>query len=328
MAVAVKNTTESTVERSLNRLAVDSLLGVLYVLGCLGILFAAIPWLWSSRVGLAIGEAVGPYVSTTFEILVMVALAGVMVSYGGRLLATRTVPGLRAGIVAGLLGIVVIALFTSALGSALAERMGEENVTAMAITAAVGIALVVLGVIAYARPGFEKWLVLVEEQGWFHATVYKRNQGQRVRRGTILGILVLAGCGIYTLLRHNTLTAGPQDWHIPVPFTYKYIILLPDVAVTLPLVLAIASLWLAWRVVNLPTFADFLIATEAELNKVSWTTRRRLIQDTIVVLVTVILLTVFLFVVDQIWAFTLTKVGVIQIAPSATQQTGAQEQSW
>ncbi len=34
------------------------------------------------------------------------------------------------------------------------------------------------------------------------------------------------------------------------------------------------ALWLAWRVVNVPSFADFLIATEAELNKVSWTTRR------------------------------------------------------
>ena len=32
---------------------------------------------------------------------------------------------------------------------------------------------------------------------------------------------------------------------------------------------------------------DFLIATEAEMNKVSWTTRKRLVKDTIVVLVTV-----------------------------------------
>ena len=40
------------------------------------------------------------------------------------------------------------------------------------------------------------------------------------------------------------------------------------------------------------------IATEAEINKVSWTTRKRLIQDTTVVLVTVFLFTLFLFVVD------------------------------
>jgi preprotein translocase SecE subunit len=69
----------------------------------------------------------------------------------------------------------------------------------------------------------------------------------------------------------------------------------------LPVLLALAALWFAWRVVNYPTFADFLIATEAEMNKVSWTTRKRLVQDTIVVLVTVALLTVFLFFVDILW---------------------------
>jgi preprotein translocase SecE subunit len=59
--------------------------------------------------------------------------------------------------------------------------------------------------------------------------------------------------------------------------------------------------WISWRIVNWPVFADFLIATEAEMNKVSWTTRKRLYQDTIVVLVTVVLFTLFLFVVDILW---------------------------
>ena len=58
----------------------------------------------------------------------------------------------------------------------------------------------------------------------------------------------------------------------------------------MPLLLLALSLWLAWRMVNLPPFADFLIATEAELNKVSWTTQQRLVQDTIVVLITTFLL--------------------------------------
>jgi preprotein translocase subunit SecE len=98
---------------------------------------------------------------------------------------------------------------------------------------------------------------------------------------------------------------------------------LPAARFSVPLILSLLSFWLAYRVVNYPTFADFLIATEAELNKVSWTTRKRLIQDTIVVLVTVILLTVFLFVVDQIWAYTLTKVGVLQIAPASGGPGGA-----
>ena len=58
---------------------------------------------------------------------------------------------------------------------------------------------------------------------------------------------------------------------------------LPDLQFTVPLILIAATLWFAWRAVNYPTFGDFLIATEAEINKVSWT-REALIRDTIVVL--------------------------------------------
>ena len=78
------------------------------------------------------------------------------------------------------------------------------------------------------------------------------------------------------------------------------------ITLNVPILLFIAACWLSWRVVNWPTFADFLIATEAELNKVSWTTRKRLYQDTIVVLVTVVLFTVFLFAVDVLWVWVLS----------------------
>src|SRR5262249_13106792 len=81
--------------------------------------------------------------------------------------------------------------------------------------------------------------------------------------------------------------------------TYATLLLLPLVQYTLLFLLAGLALWVAWRVVNYPVFADFLIATEAELNKVSWTTRRKLVQDTIVVLVTVFLMAVYLFTMDH-----------------------------
>src|SRR5438309_7458620 len=98
---------------------------------------------------------------------------------------------------------------------------------------------------------------------------------------------------------------------------YKRVSLLPHVRFTLPILLAAFSLWFAYRLVNYPPFADFLIATEAELNKVSWTTRKRLIQDTTVVLVTVLLLTVFLFVVDLVWVKVFNFIQVLQTGPTA-----------
>src|SRR5262249_54145617 len=132
----------------------------------------------------------------------------------------------------------------------------------------------------------------------------------RVRTGTMIALWVLGGCGIITLMNHGSL-AHSGGWELGIPFTtateasglttHLAIPLLPDVRYTVPLVLLGLLLWVSWRIINWPVFADFLIATEAEMNKVSWTTRRRLFQDTIVVLVTVFLLTLFLFVVDVVW---------------------------
>jgi preprotein translocase SecE subunit len=247
---------------------------------------------------------------------------------------------------------------------------GDSRTIGIALVAVVGVGLGLGAILLYFRPRFEKRLVGIEEQGWFNWQAYKRSQGQRVRRGTILGILVLAGCGIFTLNQHNTL-ATAQHWQIRIPYTgvaeiekpgdsglepkqvldrwefedtnkklrdegkkeatavirYQNLTILPDLRYTLPLLLALAAFWFAYRVVNYPTFADFLIATEAEVNKVSWTTRKRLIQDTTVVLVTVVLLTVFLFVVDQIWAVFLTKIGVLQPPPPSIGE-GPKEVPW
>ena len=168
-------------------------------------------------------------------------------------------------------------------------------------------------------------MVNLDAQGWFLLTPFKRTQGQKVRRGTILGILILAGCGIYTLINHWAPTPANQPfpyWSVLVPFSGgRSIILLPALQVTVPVLLGLASLWFAYRTVNLPVFADFLIATEAEMNKVSWTTRARLVQDTVVVLVAVVLLTFFLFVVDWCWSLALKSVDVIHTpAPTAEEK--------
>src|SRR5207245_1087876 len=76
------------------------------------------------------------------------------------------------------------------------------------------IAAVIVGLLAvwvlrvFFRPSFERWLVRFEEQGWFSGKAFKPGQGLRVRRGTILGILLLAGSGIWVLNARGTLGAG------------------------------------------------------------------------------------------------------------------------
>ena len=55
------------------------------------------------------------------------------------------------------------------------------------------------------------------------------------------------------------------------------------------------GLWASYRVVNLPAFADFLIAVEAEMNKVSWPTRPELFRASMVVLILIFALAFILF---------------------------------
>jgi len=76
--------------------------------------------------------------------------------------------------------------------------------------------------------------------------------------------------------------------------------------------------------------ADFLIATEAELNKVSWTSSRRLVQDTIVVLVTVVMMAIFLMIADVLWSTILKTdiIGVLHIPKATEKKQLDQDEKW
>ncbi len=434
MAVAVKNTPEVS-SGLLDRMAAVSLAGTVYVLGSLGIIFYLIPSAWWSFMDR------GSFAAVAVLGVIMLAAAAALALFGARLLGPTPPPGVRAGIFMGLVGFLIVLLL--ARWASMWVEYGTYNglfgasgpTVGPIVSGVIALALLVFGVRLFLKPGWERFLVRLEGQGWFSAKAYKPLQGLRVRRGTIFGILVLVAAGIYTMLTHGTLTHGPKNWELNIPFTGRVIItnpgdarpylmdylkahnptleeavakgdatlvldryalqeinrnvdpadyvkvylpndaenfhtgqivprnqftdevsrltrenllppkgvdpvpasgetvfatitLLPSLAITIPLLLLAVSLWLAWRIVNMPTFADFLIATEAELNKVSWTTQRRLVQDTIVVLVTTALLTVFLFGTDQIWRVVLSwkPIGVLQIPEEEPEKTANVEQ--
>src|SRR5687768_5312631 len=97
----------------------------------------------------------------------------------------------------------------------------------------------------------------------FNLGLYKRSQGRLTRQVTFaaLAIAVLLGAwrlGVFLLDYGQTV---------------QYVV---------PTVVAVLGLWIAYRVVNLPRFADFLIAVEAEVNKVSWPSRAELVRSTVV----------------------------------------------
>ena len=69
----------------------------------------------------------------------------------------------------------------------------------------------------------------------------------------------------------------------------------------IPICCCVMSVWVAYRLVNLPAFADFLIAVEAEMNKVSWPTRHELFRASVVVLFTIFVLAGVLYFFDAFW---------------------------
>jgi preprotein translocase SecE subunit len=332
MAVAVKNTPETTSRRPLDPLAVSSLAGTAYVLGGLGVVFYGLREVWATYISPALAGAAGSFMDAALLLVVLGAAAAGLVWFGLRLLGENPPKGARAGIFTGVVGILGAAWIAQIFGRVLRTAAPTLSPSiGLGLTAGIGLALVIVLVRAFFQAGFQKRVIEFEEQGWFTAAGYKKNQGVRVRRGTILGVLVLAGCGIYTLLAHKTLdTTGSRDLVYTLPFSSISLRVLPDLRFTVPLLLGAASLWFAYRLVNYPTFADFLIATEAEINKVSWTSRRRLIQDTVVVLTTVILLTVFIFVVDLLWGWILSSrmVGVLQVPEQKDKISAKQEAPW
>jgi preprotein translocase subunit SecE len=119
------------------------------------------------------------------------------------------------------------------------------------------------------------------------AKLHKPMQGRHARIYTAAGLGVVVALGLWRL--YDTLLA------------YS-----PAVRFGIPTALGLALAWFIFRLVEYPPFVEFLIATEAEMNKVSWTSRKQLIKDTLVVLVFLLLLTLFLFVIDTFWAWLLS----------------------
>src|SRR5262249_25255339 len=190
---------------------VGSLVGVIYVLAAIGVVFYAIPGFWQALIGPALKNLLGSFVNVATVGTVMLAATAGLAYVGVRLVGPGPPRGLRAASGVGVIGVLLIALVTVWTGTLLESLLGAANTTlGVLLTAAIGIALLIAGTLGFCRPGFEKRLIQIEDQGWFTLAPYKRSQGQRVRRGTIVGILALVGSGIWTMsVMHRSLSG---DW--------------------------------------------------------------------------------------------------------------------
>ena len=117
--------------------------------------------------------------------------------------------------------------------------------------------------------------------------IYKRTQGRIARQLTFAALGVLSLVGAWRLSQH---VLGSPWLHYGVPA-----------------LIGVLGCWISYRVVNIPRFADFLIAVEAEMNKVSWPSGKELMRGSAVVLVTIFLLAALLTLYDFFWSVVLLK---------------------
>lgn len=133
---------------------------------------------------------------------------------------------------------------------------------------------------------------------FFQLGIYKGNQGKIVRQVTAAAIglaVLLAAWQLFTTLSVATM----PEW--AAPLMPKYVI---------PGVVLAVGFWLTYRVVNMPTFADFLIAVEAEMNKVSWPSWAELVRASLVVIFVIFSFAAILAFFDYFWAALFVVLGV------------------
>lgn len=128
--------------------------------------------------------------------------------------------------------------------------------------------------------------------------IYKKGQGKHTRMITFAGAMVVA-----------VVAAGALSKFLRA-YTPPYISF--GVPTLLVMTLGLLTLW----VINRPKPADFLIATEGEMKKVSWSSRKEVVGSTKVVIVTTFILAIVLFGVDLMFIFLFT---MMKISPSLSQ---------
>ena len=140
--------------------------------------------------------------------------------------------------------------------------------------------------------------------GFFH--IYKPGQGYWTRMGTAGAAALIAALTAHFL--YNQLPVWLRNFGMA------------DTAARPTSIWIIAGLLIAFGLfvfymMNKPTNADFLIATDSEMKKVNWTSRRELIGSTKVVIIFMFLIAFLLFAFDIVFGYVFYWLDVLKTKP-------------
>jgi preprotein translocase subunit SecE len=135
--------------------------------------------------------------------------------------------------------------------------------------------------------------------------IYKRTQGRMARQFTCLAVwlaFALAAGRMFYVVNWGFVDDWFPSQAISAAHVLKYAV---------PTMLLVTGVWLGYRLVNYAPFADFLIAVEAEMNKVTWPSRAEMVRSAVVVIVIMLGLTIVIFAYDNILRLLLALLNIV-----------------
>jgi preprotein translocase subunit SecE len=113
--------------------------------------------------------------------------------------------------------------------------------------------------------------------------IYKRGQGYYIRLYTALALFFIVATGSYVL---NRKLLGTGIW----------------IEALVPAAVCIGFGLLIYWLVNTAKIAEFLISSEGEVKKVSWSSRKEITASTIIVISVVLTMAVMLWAADMLFS--------------------------
>jgi preprotein translocase SecE subunit len=150
----------------------------------------------------------------------------------------------------------------------------------------------------------------IETPGYF--TIYKKGQGYWTRMGTVAAaalIGLLTGNFIYTELE------GRLSGQNITKFLTSIHLQQPRAGYLVVAIFAALYSIIAFHYMNKPGSVDFLIATDSEMKKVNWTTRKELMGSTKVVIGFMFVMATVLFLYDIFFQLVFYLLGVLRTPP-------------
>lgn len=113
--------------------------------------------------------------------------------------------------------------------------------------------------------------------------IYKANQGRHTRLGTAIGLSLIVCVGCYKLYgRINSMSLNLSGQKMLL------------VSTLVPAAVLAALAGLAFWLVNRPSVADFMIASEGEIKKVNWSSKKEIFVSTVIVISVIVLMAALL----------------------------------